>query len=214
MGEPGVGRMRDRLFLDSGIYRSPFEIFGVDRPGAVGHREALLQQPGDLLLTQYASHLPSGRPCPVSSGAIPARAMPNEKSRETSLRKLGFELRRIPKSRRGSTCWLICAMSHLLDFSLRRLSTWARPKELLRFTWCSRRPSTVWSSLFASLSRSSKSSPTGLAARIGSRRNDTGEPVSFNVVVAGTTDTSSISPTKSDQKISVGAEKNGTGGGV
>src|SRR5499426_3885944 len=52
MGESGVGRMRDRLLLDSGIYRNPFEIFGVDRPGAVGHREALLQQRGDLLLTQ------------------------------------------------------------------------------------------------------------------------------------------------------------------
>src|SRR6516165_3265261 len=52
MGEPGVGRMRDRLLLDSGIYRDSFEIFGVDRPGAVGHREALLQQRDDLLLTQ------------------------------------------------------------------------------------------------------------------------------------------------------------------
>ena len=44
--------MRDRLLLDSGIYRNPFEIFGVDRPGAVGHGEALLQQRDDLLLTQ------------------------------------------------------------------------------------------------------------------------------------------------------------------
>src|SRR5262245_66664823 len=52
MGEPRVGRMRDRLLLDSGIYRNPFEIFGVDSPGAVGHREALLQQRYDLLLTQ------------------------------------------------------------------------------------------------------------------------------------------------------------------
>src|SRR6266480_6239798 len=52
MGEPGVGRMRDRLLLYSGIYRNPFEIFGVDRPYAVGHRQALLQQRGDLLLTQ------------------------------------------------------------------------------------------------------------------------------------------------------------------
>ena len=51
MGEPGVGRMRDRLLLDSGIYRNPFEIFGGDRPSAVGHREALLQQRDDLLLT-------------------------------------------------------------------------------------------------------------------------------------------------------------------
>src|SRR5215467_7097311 len=52
MGESGVGRMRDRLLLDSGIYRNSFEIFGVDRPGAVGHREALLQQRDDVLLTQ------------------------------------------------------------------------------------------------------------------------------------------------------------------
>src|SRR5215471_15606667 len=52
MGEPGVGRMRDRLLLYSGIYRNSFEIFGVDRPGAVSHREALLQQRDDLLLTQ------------------------------------------------------------------------------------------------------------------------------------------------------------------
>jgi hypothetical protein len=55
MGEPGVGRMRDRLLLYSGIYRNPFEIFGVDRPYAVGHRKALLQQRGDLLLTQLSS---------------------------------------------------------------------------------------------------------------------------------------------------------------
>src|SRR5262249_21745057 len=52
MGKPGVGRMRDRLLLHSSIYRDSFEIFGVDRPGAVGHREALLQQRGDLFLTQ------------------------------------------------------------------------------------------------------------------------------------------------------------------
>src|SRR5438094_5650722 len=44
MGEPGVGRMRNRLLLYSGIYRNPFKIFGLDRPGAVGHRKALLQQ--------------------------------------------------------------------------------------------------------------------------------------------------------------------------
>ena len=38
MGEPGVGRMRDRLLLHSGIYRNPFEIFGAgleDRPRAL-----------------------------------------------------------------------------------------------------------------------------------------------------------------------------------
>src|SRR5438132_796966 len=52
MGEPGVGRMRDRLLLYSGIYRNPFEIFGVDRPYAVGHRKAFLQQRDGLLFTQ------------------------------------------------------------------------------------------------------------------------------------------------------------------
>src|SRR5262249_9058078 len=52
MGEPGVGRMRDRLLLYSGISRNPFESFGVGRPGGGGHREALLQQRDDLLLTQ------------------------------------------------------------------------------------------------------------------------------------------------------------------
>jgi hypothetical protein len=44
--------VRDRLLLYSGIYRNSLEIFGVDRLSAVGHREALLQQGGDLLLTQ------------------------------------------------------------------------------------------------------------------------------------------------------------------
>jgi hypothetical protein len=33
--------------------RLPFEIFGVDRPGAVGHRKALLQQRGDLRVSEY-----------------------------------------------------------------------------------------------------------------------------------------------------------------
>ena len=52
MGEPGVGRMRDRLLLHGGVHHDPFEIFGLDRPAPVRHREALLQQRGDLLLTQ------------------------------------------------------------------------------------------------------------------------------------------------------------------
>jgi len=52
MGEPGVGRMRDRFLLHGGIHHDPLEIFGLDRPAPVGHREALLQQRGDLLLTQ------------------------------------------------------------------------------------------------------------------------------------------------------------------
>src|SRR6202453_1655355 len=50
MGEPGIGRMRDRLLLHGGVHHNPFEIFGLDRPTPVRHREALLQQRGALLL--------------------------------------------------------------------------------------------------------------------------------------------------------------------
>ena len=52
VGKPGVGRMRDRLLLHGGVHRHPLEIFGGDRTRPVGHREALLQQRGDLLLAQ------------------------------------------------------------------------------------------------------------------------------------------------------------------
>jgi hypothetical protein len=52
MNEPGVGRMRDRFLLHGGVHHDPLEIFGLDRPAPVRHREALLQQRGDLLLTQ------------------------------------------------------------------------------------------------------------------------------------------------------------------
>ena len=39
VGEPGVGRMRDRLLLDSGIYRNPFET-GQPKSGCVSAAEA------------------------------------------------------------------------------------------------------------------------------------------------------------------------------
>jgi hypothetical protein len=52
VGEPGVGRTRDRFLLHGGVHHDPFEIFGLDRPAPVRHREALLQQRGDLLLAQ------------------------------------------------------------------------------------------------------------------------------------------------------------------
>jgi hypothetical protein len=52
VGEPGVGRMRDRFLLHCGIHHNPFEIFGLDRSAPVRYREALLQQSGDLFLTQ------------------------------------------------------------------------------------------------------------------------------------------------------------------
>src|SRR5258707_8254961 len=51
-GSGRYGRMRDRFLLHGGIHHDPLEIFGLDRPAPVGHREALLQQRGDLLLTQ------------------------------------------------------------------------------------------------------------------------------------------------------------------
>src|SRR2546423_358780 len=76
MGEPGVGRMRDRLLPYSGIYRNPFEIFGVDRPGAVGHREALLQQRGDLLLTQPLA--PARQRRAIKWQLVPEHHLPTE----------------------------------------------------------------------------------------------------------------------------------------
>ena len=52
VGEPGIGRMRDRFLLHGGVHHDPLEIFGLDRPGPVRHRKALLQQRRNLLLTQ------------------------------------------------------------------------------------------------------------------------------------------------------------------
>ena len=43
--------MGDRFLLHGGVHHNPFEIFGLDRSTAVRHREAFLQQRGDLLLT-------------------------------------------------------------------------------------------------------------------------------------------------------------------
>ncbi len=47
MGEPGVGRMRDRFLLHGGIHHDALGIFGLYHPA-----ETLLQQRGDLLLPQ------------------------------------------------------------------------------------------------------------------------------------------------------------------
>jgi hypothetical protein len=44
--------MRDRFLLHGGVHHHPLEIFGLDRSTPVGHREALLPQRSDLLLTQ------------------------------------------------------------------------------------------------------------------------------------------------------------------
>ena len=48
MGESGVGRMRDRFLLHGGVHYDALGIFGLYHPAP----EALLQQRGDLLLTQ------------------------------------------------------------------------------------------------------------------------------------------------------------------
>src|ERR1700719_3751067 len=52
VGEPSVGRVRDRLLLDGGIHHHALEILALDSPGPVCHRKALLQERRDLLLTQ------------------------------------------------------------------------------------------------------------------------------------------------------------------
>jgi hypothetical protein len=52
VGEPGVGRMCDRFLLHGGVHHNPFEILGLDRPGPMCHRKALLQQRRNLFLTQ------------------------------------------------------------------------------------------------------------------------------------------------------------------
>ena len=52
MDEPRVGRMRDRLLLHGGVHRHPLAILALDRLRPVRYRKALLQQRGDLFLTQ------------------------------------------------------------------------------------------------------------------------------------------------------------------
>jgi hypothetical protein len=44
--------MRDRFLLHGGVHHDPLEILGLDRPGPVCHRKALLQQRRNLFLTQ------------------------------------------------------------------------------------------------------------------------------------------------------------------
>jgi hypothetical protein len=50
--QPRVGRMGDCFLLHGGVHHNPFEILGLDRSSPMRHRKALLQQRGDLLLTQ------------------------------------------------------------------------------------------------------------------------------------------------------------------
>jgi len=44
VGEPGVGRMRNRFLLHGGVHHDPLKILGLDRPGPMCHRKALLQR--------------------------------------------------------------------------------------------------------------------------------------------------------------------------
>jgi hypothetical protein len=61
--------MRDRLLLHGGVHHDPFEVFALDRPAPVRHREALLQQRGDLFLTQ--SLAPAGQRGAVKRQLVP-----------------------------------------------------------------------------------------------------------------------------------------------
>src|SRR5262249_31063725 len=103
MGEPGVGRMRDRLLLD----RNPFEIFGVDRPGAVGQREAVLQQLSMPFQFSYLcrSKVPQG----VGYGDQPAvrsdlRGRPRRRGGCAGIGELMMALERTCSGIR-SACW-------------------------------------------------------------------------------------------------------------
>jgi hypothetical protein len=51
VNQPRVGRMRDRFGLNRGVDHHPFEIPG-RQPGLVRHRQALLDQGDQQLLTQ------------------------------------------------------------------------------------------------------------------------------------------------------------------
>lgn len=55
VGEPRIGRMRNRLLLHGGVHHHALEIFALDRPRPMRHRKALLQQRGNLLLAQSLS---------------------------------------------------------------------------------------------------------------------------------------------------------------
>src|ERR1700676_4555728 len=69
--EPRVRWMGDRFLLHGGVHHNPFEIFGLDRSAPVPHREALLQQRGDLLLTQPLA--PAGERRAVREMFVPVR---------------------------------------------------------------------------------------------------------------------------------------------
>ena len=76
VGEPGIGRMRDRFLLHGGVHHDPFEIFGLDRPAPMRHRKALLQQRDDLLLTQPLA--PAGQRRAIKRQIVPEHHFPAE----------------------------------------------------------------------------------------------------------------------------------------
>jgi hypothetical protein len=50
--QPGVGREGHGLRLNRGVHRHPLQVFRLDRPGLVRHRQALLQERRELLLAE------------------------------------------------------------------------------------------------------------------------------------------------------------------
>src|SRR3954453_3391795 len=68
--------MRNCLLLDGGVHNDPLEIFGLDRSSSMGHREALLQQRGDLLLTQPLA--PAGQRRAIERQVMPEHHLATE----------------------------------------------------------------------------------------------------------------------------------------
>ena len=71
-----IARMRDRLLLDGGVHNDPLEIFGLDRPSSMRHREAFLQQRGDLLRAQPLA--PAGQRRAIERQVVPERHLAAE----------------------------------------------------------------------------------------------------------------------------------------
>jgi hypothetical protein len=111
---------RDRLVLDSGIYRNPFEIFGVDRPYAVGHRKALLQQRGFVRQVVHVLRMNSPATSRVGNGGCPGPTRHTERKRPArkfqsifpASRTSGW--RRLMISSRGGPTRLSCKFDYLL----------------------------------------------------------------------------------------------------
>jgi len=76
VSEPRIGRMRDRFLLHGGVHHHPLEILGRDGAGSVRHRKALLQQRGELFLTQ--SLTPARQRRAIKRKRVPEHHFPAE----------------------------------------------------------------------------------------------------------------------------------------